>query len=258
MERRFLLVVLVALCLGAASAALAQVENAVGIWLFDEGSGEIAKDGSGLGNNGKIIGAKYVDGKFGKALQMNGADQYVQVPDAKSLDLETELSMVCWFNWEGSGDGWQTFFSKGPMSGTNENWALFINTGSKYFHFVITPNGGRTNFDSPGGAFDAKKWTHVAATYDGKTRRIYVNGKMVGETGTSGKTTPNDNFLGIGWREGSSHWWKGSLDEMAVFNKAITEKQITTIYEQGIDSLLAVQPKDKVTVAWGEIKRAYP
>lgn len=236
-------------------AVFAQLENAIGIWLFDEGNGDVVKDLSGNKNDGVIRGgAKWVTGKIGKALEFNGSTSYVEVKDSPSLDLETEVTMMCWFNWAGSGDGWQTFFAKGPMSGTNENWALFINTGGRYFHFILTPNGARLNLDSQGGVFEPKKWMHVAATYDGKMRTIYLDGKVVGTGAQSGKLTPNNSFLGIGWREGSSHYWNGMLDEMAVFNKALTEKQIVSMMNNGVMSILAVQPRGKMATRWGELK----
>ena len=251
---RILLVVLIGF---APLVAFAQLENAVGIWLFDDGSGDVAKDGSGNKNDGAIKGAKWVNGKVGGALEFNGSANYVEVKDSPSLDLETEVTMMCWFYWGGAGDGWQTFFSKGPMSGTNENWALFINTGSGYFHFILTPGGGRINLDSQGGVVQQKKWMHAAATYDGKTRLIYLDGKQVGTGAQSGKTTPNDAFLGLGWREASPHYWNGMLDEMAVFNKALTEKQINTLMNDGIQSLLAVQPQGKAAARWGELKTSH-
>ena len=133
-----------------------------------------------------------------------------------------EVTMTCWFWWAGSGDAWQTFVSKGPMSGTNENWAFFINTGTTYTHFIITPNGARINVDSPGGAFDAEAWHFVAGTYDGSTVKIYIDGEVVVEQGSSGTLTPNDSSLRIGHREASTHWWTGVLDEVGVFNRALS------------------------------------
>ena len=57
-------------------------ENIMGMWLFDEGKGGVATDSSKQGNDGEIHGAKWVDGKFGKALEFDGANNWVEVPRA--------------------------------------------------------------------------------------------------------------------------------------------------------------------------------
>ena len=62
-------------------------KNAVGIWLFDEGNGDTAKDSSGNGNDGTLEGPKWVDGKFGKALEFNGASDYVDTGNNPITDL---------------------------------------------------------------------------------------------------------------------------------------------------------------------------
>lgn len=232
----------------------AELEGAVGIWLFDEGSGKVAHDSSENENHGELHGGKWVNGKFGKALEFNGTNEFVEVPDSDSLDLEEAVTMVCWFNWEGSGDGWQTFFSKGPMSGTWENWAYFINMPNRHTHFCKNPGGARNCFNSPNNAFEPKKWVHTAATYDGKTQIVYIDGKDVSKGALSGKMVPNNNYLGIGYREGSPHWWKGMLDDMAVFDRALSGDEIRDIMENGLSSMMATHPKNKLATTWGKIK----
>lgn len=254
MKRLTVIVCLLSLALSMVAFAK-NIPNAVGIWTFDNVKGDTVIDDSGNGNDGKILEkAEIVDGKFGKAIKYNGSNQCVEVPDSDSLDITDAITMMCWFNWGGAGDGWQTFFSKGPMSGTNENWALFINTGGSYFHFILTPNGARINTDSPGGVIKVKEWQFVAATWDGKDIKYYLDGKMIKEAPLSGKSTPNTNTLRLGHREGSPHWWMGMQDEMAVFNKALSEDQINAIMKGGLVSFMAVEAKGKLPMTWGEIK----
>lgn len=232
-----------------------ELQDAVGVWLLDETSGEIAKDSSGNGNDGTLHGGEWVDGQVGNCLKLSGSNEFVEVPDSDSLDLVEEVSMVCWFNWEGAGDGWQTFFSKGPMSGTNENYAHFVNTGGGYTHFILNAGGARSNVDSPGSSFEPNEWYHAAATYDGETRRIYINGEEVKSQATSGDLVPNDNYLGLGFRQGSSHYWMGMLDDMAVFKRGLSDDEINDIMDNGLaEVMLSVDPKDKIALTWGKIK----
>lgn len=253
---RRLIIVFCMFLLGLSLSANAKIlSDAIGIWTFDDVKGETVKDSSGSGNDGQIIGkAEIVDGKFGKAIKYNGSTQCVEVPHNDILDLTEQVTMMCWFYWDGAGDGWQTFFSKGPMSGTNENWALFINTGGSYFHFITTPNGARINVDSPGGVIEVKKWQFVAGTYDGKNVRIYLDGEMIREQAMSGKMTPNTSALRLGHREGSPHWWMGMQDEMAVFKTALPEDQINAIMKEGLTKAGAVEARGKLSTVWGKIK----
>jgi len=76
------------------SYAKIDLGTCVGMWIFDEGNGDIAKDSSGNGNDGKINGATWVDGKFNKALSFNGASNYVEVPDAANLNPKTGTNQI--------------------------------------------------------------------------------------------------------------------------------------------------------------------
>jgi hypothetical protein len=261
--RRFLISLAISLFFIAGMVILAPqsfsaniLDDAVGVWLLDATSGTKVSDSSENGNHGEITGGsgKWVKGKFGNALELNGTSEYVEVPDSDSLDLEEQVTMICWFNWEGSGDGWQTFFSKGPMSGPNENWALFINTGNRHTHFC-TNAGGRNCLNSPNNAFEPNQWYHTAATYDGERKITYLDGKEVQNDALSGKLVTNDDYLGIGFRQGSSHYWKGMLDDMAVFSRALSADEIKGLMENGLESLMAVYPDDKLTSTWGKIKK---
>ena len=60
-------------------------ESITGMWLFDEGKGGVATDASENGNDGEIHGAKWVDGKFGKALEFDGASNWVEVPHSNTV-----------------------------------------------------------------------------------------------------------------------------------------------------------------------------
>ena len=77
---------------------------------------------------------------------------------------------------------------------------------------------------------------------------------MVAEAKLSGKMVTNDNYLGLGFREGSGHYWKGMLDDMALFNRALSGDEVEEIMNEGLETVMAVKPKDRLTVMWGTIK----
>ena len=74
----------------------------VGVWLFEEGKGTVAKDSSESKNDGTIKGAvKWVKGKFGSGLEFAGkATDYVEIPDSTSLGMTEQMSVVLWFKTE--------------------------------------------------------------------------------------------------------------------------------------------------------------
>jgi len=67
----------------------------VGYWSFDEGSGEMAKDGSGNGNDGSLEnGTEWTAGKFGDAVQFDGTDDYVDVGNAGNLSITGDFTFT--------------------------------------------------------------------------------------------------------------------------------------------------------------------
>jgi hypothetical protein len=86
--------------------------------------------------------------------------------------------------------------------------------------------------------------------------RIYIDGDMVKEEGRSGNLTPNDSSLRIGHREGSTHWWNGVLDEVGVFNRALSEDEVNRIMNEGLGAIYtSVDPSAKMAITWGQTKR---
>ena len=93
--KAFLLILAIASIL--LSSTLAFENKLVGYWPFDEGKGS-PKDASGNENHGKIAGEpRWVDGKFGKALEFDGKDDHIVVKDHPTLDFTKNLTIMAWF-----------------------------------------------------------------------------------------------------------------------------------------------------------------
>ena len=198
-------------------------------WAFDEGSGDIAYDFSGNGNDGTLHGAEWGDGKYGKALHFNGQDNYVEVPTSDSLEIDTNVTIAAWINWIDAGDAWQGILSKGTMDGPGENYALFINRTERYFHFVLALDVGRVQQNSPNNSVVSNEWQHVCCTWDGSVTRIYINGEVAMEMAQVAKIIPSILPLRIGHRDGSSHYWNGIIDELRVYDHAILEAEVLSV-----------------------------
>jgi len=84
---------IISLLFVAQSFAKIDPQTIAGVWLFDEGNGDITRDSSGQGNDGKLIlNPEWAEGKLGKALEFHGTD-YVEISHSKSLDI-TEIRVV--------------------------------------------------------------------------------------------------------------------------------------------------------------------
>jgi hypothetical protein len=219
----------------------------VGYWTFDEGSGDLVYDSSGNDNNGTINGAQWDVGMYGQALSFNGQDNYVEVPNSDSLEIDTNVSIAAWIYWIDAGDGWQGILSKGPMSGPGENYSLFVNRSGRFFHFVLALDVGRVQQNSPNDSVVSDEWQHVCCTWDGSVTRIYINGEVAMETDQVATLIPSNLPLRIGHREASSHYWNGIIDEVRVYDHALTEAEVLAAMEGSKGYPFAFGPVPKNT-----------
>ena len=97
----------------------------VGSWHFDEGCGTTAYDGSGRGNNGTLVnGPAWVEGKYGRALQFDGVDDYVDCGSGTSLDVNT-ITVEAWVKWTGGANTYRTILSKMSSSNPSKSYNLY-------------------------------------------------------------------------------------------------------------------------------------
>jgi hypothetical protein len=223
-------------------------KNAAGIWLFDEGSGDTAKDSSVNKNNGTLkSGPKWIDGKFGKALEFDGKDDNVEVPDNDTLNV-TAITLVAWVKSEAKQllDGNVIVYKK--PSYVLQYWSTTINPGV----FVGGQWGGSGWL--PQAVIWDNDWHLVALTYDGSIQKFYVDGVFKGDNAScKGKIDIANNSLTIG--TGNTGFYTGSIDEVAVFDIALNEDDFKIIITKGLRSIAAVFPIGKLTTTWGNIKK---
>jgi hypothetical protein len=235
-----------------------ELDTIVGAWLMDEGAGDTVKDSSKYGHDGQINGgAKWVDGKFGEALEFKGA-QWVSIPSTPELQIGDQLTMMAWF------------FAKDIST-----WRQLIAKSDEYLLRIDPPQEGNRmsafvkaqgNWEPRASAFVPKKeeWIHFAATYDAKPKenanhlKVYVNGVQSGSSTRPGKVAPTVNPVEIG-RWGGGSYFVGIIDEIAIFNVVLSEKEIQSVMNLGLEKILTggadVKPSGKLTTQWGALKR---
>jgi hypothetical protein len=217
--------------LSTVSSATVTVTNApstglVAAYGFNEGTGPWLTDSSGSGNTGLAFSTSWnTTGRFGKALTFNGTSSIVAVADSSSLDLTAGMTIEAWVNPTTVND-WQTLLMKQNSTSDDFTYALMSNT----------PYGGPGGWVSIGGArssesptrLAANTWTHVAATFDGSNLRFYRNGALVTTVAVSGSAVPSTGALFIGGNAIWGEYFAGTIDEVRIYNRALTAAQITT------------------------------
>ena len=175
---KFLKALVIVVASMSLSSSLAFENKLVGYWPFDEGKGS-PKDTSGNNNHGKIEGEpNWVDGKFGKALEFDGKDDHIVVKDHPTLDFTKNLTIMAWFMPK-------AVMTKRRMMSKNDSIFVMFDFGDpNTVDLLVKPNNDFV--ESKTSDWKTDQWYHFAGTYDGKSLRIYVNGKLEGEKNMEG------------------------------------------------------------------------
>ena len=227
-------------------------EHAVGLWLFNEGSGKTAADSSNYGNDGKLKGgAKWADGKFDKALSFNGTDAYVEVPGSDSLKIADEITIEFWFFPRNlTGDAWNIL-----RKHTDDTYDYEIYSdadGTVWFDLKVVEIN--TGIKIGGENIPFKKWTHLAFTYNGKKGVIYINSESAFEQDASGKIPTSDGLLFIGCRDTTKRFIDAILDELFLSDIARTVDEIKAHISKGVIGAFPVEKVGKLAVTWAVLK----
>jgi len=231
-------------------------EGLVSYWSLDEASiiGETVKDDWG-DNDGKIVGnPKTVEGKIGEALEFDG-DDYIRL---SPVEMPEGVTITAWVNPEAwvppkYSEVLDTWSPGGPA-----DWYRlgFDNTGKlECVADTGDDDSGResTTFDASG----LSGWHHVAGVrdYEAKVLRLYVDGSEVSSKPFKGTTALKPANLVIGARgDGKDEFLNGIIDEVALFNVALTEDDIKDVMINGLSSVALVSPSGKLAITWAAVK----
>ena len=122
--------------------------------------------------------------------------------------------------------------------------------------FIISVNKGTEKRigDATTPQLSPKKWTHLAATYDGSKMKFYYNGEIEVEGDAKGKMDTNDVPVSIGRNsEGNREHYIGLIDEVAIWNVALSDAEV----QQAMDQVFAVEAVGKLSVRWADLKSDY-
>jgi glucose/arabinose dehydrogenase len=203
-------------------------------WAFDEGSGSVASDRSGNGRTGTLTyGPTWAPAsgcRIGGCLAFDGADDYVKVPDAAGLKLTGDLTVSAWIK---------------PLTlGTKQSVV------SKRYEFELGPIGVSAPFGlgwshkEPSGTAvsgpltsetQAGQWQHVVLVRDAATREItgYRNGAVALRSSYPRAPDTSTYNVAIGRHASGGQHFKGSIDEVRLYNRALSSSEVGALYGAG-------------------------
>ncbi|MBV9241831.1 MAG: LamG domain-containing protein, partial [Acidobacteria bacterium] len=188
-------------------------------------------------NNGTIVGnggVSFTAGKVGQAITFNGdAISAVTVPDSPSLHITSSLTLEGWINPSSGVTGLSSIEFKGNANNlAKEPYSVFLNVvGTDQYKLDV-----RLGSETTAAALDSNalipvgQWTHFAATYDGTTLNIYLNGALdnSGALGLGALNNSDTNSMVFGDISGN---YKGSLDEFSIYSRVLSPSEILAIFQ---------------------------
>jgi hypothetical protein len=208
---------------------------------LNEGNGVKVTDASGNGHDGEIVGSsKWIDGKYGRAVELVTAGAEIQIPDDKVLDAELKaMTVEVWVKQE-------THQATGIIQkGVNwPNMSYLLQPWSDQKIYFGIKDGASRAITNPGD-YPLKEWYHLAGTYDGSTLKIYINGKEKASAPYVIKTVPDTpEPLQVGNR------LIGAIDEFVMYSRTLTASEIQKDMN-GV--MLSVEKKGKLAITWASI-----
>lgn len=224
--------------LAGAGTALAETPGLVGYWPLNEGSGSTVLDASGNGNAGQVSGATWTTGRLGRGLSFSGSSSTVNL--GKPVVVTSRSFTVAAWVLLTDLSSWHTAVSQ---DGGNVSGFYLQLTSSGQFAFSLV------NSDSTGAAtvratstFNpaANTWYHLVGVYNQAANQIslYVNGAAQStQTVPAAWNATGQTVIGRARWGGSVDYWPGSIDEVRLYNYALSAAAVTALYQGAQDDL---------------------
>jgi hypothetical protein len=221
----------------------------VGWWKLDGN----ADDSSGYANHGVENGNPlYVDAVDGLGIDFDGSNDYINCGNSPRLNMNTNITVACWVKGP-LGPSWSPFVSK--RGEDNLGWKLRRQGGNNEACFTLR---GTSGADDQRGSININdnEWHHIAGTYDGAQRNLYVDGQLdtggsLAETGAIPATPGDDVVIGAFSRAGQSPsiqtYSDATIDDARIYNRALTQVEIAAVMRINVAWAWNPDPKKGAT-----------
>jgi hypothetical protein len=209
---------------GTYTATYATAAGPIAAYNFDAGSGTTLADVSGNSNNGTITGATWsTSGKYGSALSFNGTSNLVSVADSALLHLTAGMTLEAWV-FPTINTGTRDLIIKEGSNVDIYNMYARNDAGNSEGNVFVGGSNKVANSNPPA----INVWTHLATTFDGTNVKLFVNGVQAASGAAAGSIGASTGFLRIGGNNLWGEWFQGRIDDVRIYNRALSAAEITT------------------------------
>lgn len=247
-------IILTVLCINISAWAINNDESLMLYLPFDKDDGDKSIDASGNDLEAVFHGATWSkDGKIGGCIHLADTEKYVEIAAVPELDITDAITIQTWFLPEqnqgdsnlmgrrtgGNVGGYCLQWSSNPTKSPQiETWMYVGKWQGSRSKQTIKP--------------DLNEWHHVASTYDGDKVRQYIDGKLDVEYSAPGKLNSVDIVFRIGRSQTPLAGTVGYVDEVAIYNRALSEDEVNEDMNKGV--FFAVDPSGKLATTWANLK----
>ncbi len=196
---------------------------------FSEGRGYKTLDH--VGHSARIGGARWTSGISGKGLRFDGRNDTVTVDDHNDLTLTDEFTLSMWVK-PSRVTGWQTGILKQGSNGLA--YGLYV-SNDQSLPVASINIGGSTISATANQSLPTRTWSHLAATWDGNQLILFVDGAIVSQVSASGQLVQSNSPLQIGGNRESGEYFKGTIDEVSVLDRALSAAELGDVMQSTRD-----------------------
>jgi hypothetical protein len=242
-----------------AAIATTVYADLVAAWSFDNDTAEDVRDVSGNGFDGVGLDTAIVEGRFGNAMEFDGTNSQVEIPHDEALNIQDEVTVEAWI--KPSAEIGLGGIAQKWGDTTNRRQYLLCTVNDK-IRFYISGSGDTWPSAECTSSIPLDEWTHVAGVYDSSNIKIYINGKLENEVPNNegifasdvafwiGGYGPNEDF-------GSNRHFPGVIDEVRLWDSALSDGEIEANMDMSTYVLMAVDAVGKLGTIWGSIKESF-
>ncbi len=213
----------------------------VGLWTLDGKdvvSGKV-KDRSGQGNDGSPSGIAtstfYSSGKLGQAFNFDGSNDYIDLGSPSALNISGSFTMSAWVRTN-TVSAYQAVYNQMSTANNLGEFQFRISDTGKLQFFRRDSQGATSVLLAAGvTALSTGTWYHLVGTYDGTTYTVYIN--SVSDVSTTGSASNYTASAGakttIGAAEAAAYPFNGIIDDVRVYNRALTAAEVKQLYQLG-------------------------
>jgi len=219
--------------------------NLVSLWLLEEASGtRYDAVGSNDLTDNNTVGQSTADKKQGVACAdfEEGNSEYLSIADVAQvgLDIVGDLSVCFWMKSEAFGSTEQQVVAKYRISDSNRSYRIVVTESTARIGVNLSSDGiGSVGAWTANSTVAAGTWYHIAVVYDGTDIRIFIDG-VLSENGVNNPVAYSDGIFDsaaafcLGRQDGGGYYYDGLLDEVAIFDRALSADEVAAIYNLGI------------------------